>query len=461
MSDRDYIETAHDIMGESERLKNDYHSLEKDFENFKTILNQTIQNKQDIYDKNKLEGIAKYICDLTNSKISNDYLISLLDDIYSYMDIDWRHLFPKCHCVARKILYKTNIDSSIYNYADAILQDIKKQSISLTETQKNLVKAKFGERYTQVLSHNFPLSERGVSLSIVWKKLNLQYPEIFTKYTSEEIQAVELFNICDILKKVSETLNDYCEEEYLRWLANEIYDKCWFIYNIKNSPLIKNLQLQREHENLILRLRNEFEERQKEHTHNNKKNFEKAYFYLYNKKQKEIEEIKRHSAERMNQILLEAKVKSRIMSQNAKERMMDIDNKKYQTKEITDKTQNIKPSVKNKWNYIFCAVIGFILSGLYLLGTADMEYSYYQFVRVISFIVIPIFLYVFWKIEKIDDSLDRLLYIPSAIVWMLFNPIFPFYMSKENWIIFDVICAIVFLIINIFLLFLYRYNRKN
>lgn len=415
MSDRDYIETAHDIIGESERLKNDYHSLEKDFENFKTILNQTIQNKQDNYDKNKLEGIAKYICDLTNSKISNDYLISLLDDIYSCMDIDWWHLYAKCYDVARSIFYKTNIDSTSYNYADTILQQIKKQSFSLNETQQNIAESNF-------------------------------------------------FNDSHILKKVSEVFNEYGEEEYLRWLANEIYDKCWLVYNVKNSPSIKNLQLQREHEDLILKLRNEFEERKKEHKHNSKSSFEKAYLYLYDKaeeEQKEIEEIKRRSAGRMNQYLLETKEKTRIISQNAKDRMMEIDNQNYQTKNINDETQNIKASVTSKWNYIFCAIIGFILSGLYLLGTADMDYSYYQFVRVISFIVIPIFLYVFCKIEKIDDSLDRYIYIPSGIVWLLFNPIFPFYMSKENWIIFDVICAIVFLIINIFLLFLYRYNKKD
>lgn len=135
--------------------------------------------------------------------------------------------------------------------------------------------------------------------------------------------------------------------------------------------------------------------------------------------------------------------------------------KSKQSIEITDETQNIKASVTSKWNYIFCAIIGFILSGLYLLGTADMDYSYYQFVRVISFIGIPIFLYVFWKIDKIDDSLDRLVYIPSGIVWVLFNPFFPFYMSKENWIIFDVICATIFFAIDIFLLFLYRYNKKD
>lgn len=272
--DRIEIETAHDIMGESERLRNDYRLLKKDFENFKTILNQTTQNKKDIYDKNKLVEIAKDIRNFANSKISNDYLISLLDDIYSYIDTDWRYLYPKCYDVARHIFYKTNIDSSSYNYADTILQQIKKQSISLNETKQNIAELNF-------------------------------------------------FNNSHILKKVSEAFNEYGEEEYLRWLANEIYDKCWLVYNIKNSPSIKNLQLQREHEDLILKLQNEYEERKKEYTHNSKSYFEKAYLYLYDKaeeEQKEIEEIKRRSAGRMNQYLLGAKEKTRIISQNAKDK---------------------------------------------------------------------------------------------------------------------------------------------
>ena len=177
MSDKsmEYIETAHDILDERERLESDFSLIKSDFENFKTILTNYENCEEDIYDKSKLAEIAKYILDLTNSKISSNYLMSSLDDIYSYMDIDAFLLYANCYHVASSVVFEADFDMAPYNCANTILQEIKKQSLSLNETQKNVAKERFGEKYIQVLSYEFPVSEIGLSLSIAWKELNLKY----------------------------------------------------------------------------------------------------------------------------------------------------------------------------------------------------------------------------------------------------------------------------------------------
>ncbi len=82
-----------------------------------------------------------------------------------------------------------------------------------------------------------------------------------------------------------------------------------------------------------------------------------------------------------------------------------------------------------------------ILALLLLLGAlGDNDYGYYQFLR--------------WVIVVIGAYLTYLAYNSENKIWMwtfalitlLFNPIFPFYLSREIWQVIDVIVAIIFLI---------------
>ncbi|WP_404333104.1 DUF6804 family protein [Mesobacillus maritimus] len=75
---------------------------------------------------------------------------------------------------------------------------------------------------------------------------------------------------------------------------------------------------------------------------------------------------------------------------------------------------------------------------LILLGILNQPYSYYEFLRVFVFIIsIILTIQSFKKINKIGFE-----YLYLGIV-ILFNPIFPIYLSKDVWVIFDLITIIL------------------
>lgn len=89
--------------------------------------------------------------------------------------------------------------------------------------------------------------------------------------------------------------------------------------------------------------------------------------------------------------------------------------------------------IKNNWYKILAVILLFWAIG-------DHPYGYYQFLR--------------WAIMIIGAYSAYLSYENKNIVWawifgimaILFNPIIPFYLSKEMWQLIDWASAIVFLV---------------
>ena len=92
-----------------------------------------------------------------------------------------------------------------------------------------------------------------------------------------------------------------------------------------------------------------------------------------------------------------------------------------------------------------------LLAILFLLGAlGDWPYGYYQLLR--------------WLILGIGGYSAYLAYNSERKVWvgifgviaLLFNPIIPFYLSKDTWQFIDIVVAIIF-----FVSLFYNYERKN
>ncbi len=89
--------------------------------------------------------------------------------------------------------------------------------------------------------------------------------------------------------------------------------------------------------------------------------------------------------------------------------------------------------LKQNWFKITAAI-------LLLWALADNPYSYYQFLR--------------WAITIIGAYTAYLAYNKKQNIWIwifviiaiLFNPLAPFYLSKDTWQLFDFIAAIIFLL---------------
>lgn len=95
--------------------------------------------------------------------------------------------------------------------------------------------------------------------------------------------------------------------------------------------------------------------------------------------------------------------------------------------------------MKEKIKYKNIAVI--IAAIILLLAIPSIwPYGYYQFLR-LAITAIAIFVaYLAYELEK--KSWMWLM----AVIAILFNPIIPFYLDKEIWVVIDIIVATIFLI---------------
>lgn len=97
----------------------------------------------------------------------------------------------------------------------------------------------------------------------------------------------------------------------------------------------------------------------------------------------------------------------------------------------------------------FTAITCGIMAALYLIGIADLDYGYYTFLRVFSMIVLPIVVFTYMaSSEKVNTIVT---YAP-AVIWILFNPIFPIYLDKEIWVVLDLICGAAMIVCGIYAL---------
>ena len=95
------------------------------------------------------------------------------------------------------------------------------------------------------------------------------------------------------------------------------------------------------------------------------------------------------------------------------------------------------------------ATISFILSAMYFIGIADLEYGYYTFLRIFTLIALIVFLYLY------SMAKERFLTPVNGIVLtvlILFNPLMPVYLDKDTWIVLDAICGAVMTIVSIYVL---------
>ena len=79
-----------------------------------------------------------------------------------------------------------------------------------------------------------------------------------------------------------------------------------------------------------------------------------------------------------------------------------------------------------------------ILIALLLISIADMEYGYYQFLRIAVFLgsIAHGFICAFTC-----RNLSYIL-VPLAVMAIVWNPISPLYLVKETWVICDIVGAI-------------------
>ena len=93
----------------------------------------------------------------------------------------------------------------------------------------------------------------------------------------------------------------------------------------------------------------------------------------------------------------------------------------------------MKQFLKNSWYKILAVII--------LFGAlANNPYSYYQFLRWAIVIIAGYTAYIAYNKQKMGWAWT------FGIMAILFNPILPFYLSKDTWQLIDVVSAVIFLV---------------
>jgi len=90
-------------------------------------------------------------------------------------------------------------------------------------------------------------------------------------------------------------------------------------------------------------------------------------------------------------------------------------------------------------NYKICSLISLILAVLFFASIFDLPYGFYTFMRILTFILSCVFALLYYT--ELDSFSPTL--IPVFIIGVLWNPIIPIYLTKDIWVVLDLIAAIV------------------
>ena len=94
-------------------------------------------------------------------------------------------------------------------------------------------------------------------------------------------------------------------------------------------------------------------------------------------------------------------------------------------------------------NLDIIAVLSGIIAFMMLIAIFNMPYGYYVFLRILVFILGGVIVYNVYQISEFE-SIIIWGFVMMIIVW---NPLIPFYMSRETWFFFNfaamIYCAYV------------------
>lgn len=96
----------------------------------------------------------------------------------------------------------------------------------------------------------------------------------------------------------------------------------------------------------------------------------------------------------------------------------------------------------------YCLIIPLVMMILFLIATGDLDYGYYTFLRIFSFVFLIIFVIAYCSAT---ESFLAYPIIATGAIIILFNPINPISFEEDTWAVFDILSAVIMLSITIFI----------
>ena len=260
----DKEQSVYDLMGETDRVRNENDRLNIDVGKLNEIIGTTesveIPNR-------KFLSLANYLKKLSGSNIDSAILGNSLKDAYTSIQtsdsLNWNDIARKTYGIAESIM--SNDMKVPVDYFTRVMQEIRKDKISLSEEQRERMEKRFGGygNFHKYVFGRTNITKDGKPLTEAWKNWSKIYPSLFDANLNGAEQIDALVELVSNLKATNTLLSEYERSEAIRHLSTEIYNQFWNIAADSSTLDSANIY-RREHKTLMETLRKDYEKRQKD-----------------------------------------------------------------------------------------------------------------------------------------------------------------------------------------------------
>ena len=311
-SDKD-DSSVYDLMGETGSIVKENKKLGEDVGRLKEIIGtEEVDNK-------KFLSLANYMKKISGSTMDSAKLGKMLKEAYTSMQqsgtLSWRDVVMNTHHIATALMTE-DLGVSV-DYFKRVMQEIRKDKISLSAEQRARVEEQFGNygNFHKYVFGRMNVTNDGKPLTEVWGNWAKIYPSLFDANLQGIEQIDALIEAVDILKSTSNMMEEYERAEAIRHLSTELYNQFWNVA-AESSTSDQAKTYKAEHKAVMEDLRKGYEQRQKalvvHPTGETALKYESILKKSKETKRKEVAEAKERGRERLSMYKENAERKTKI-----------------------------------------------------------------------------------------------------------------------------------------------------
>lgn len=188
-----------------------------------------------------VKGLAKEAMATLDAE-DRKQLHEMLKDFYKFIATDkelaWEGVMEKAGRIADFLQERVNIKPQRDGYADEVLRQIRGTKVRLSDSQRAEVEKLYGyETYRRMLfGAGVYLSKDGMALDSFWHELNTDLPGTFADDVNEGDQPAELLRIIEAMREGDDSMAmeyAYNHEAIRQGLIRAVYDSYWRVDNLK------------------------------------------------------------------------------------------------------------------------------------------------------------------------------------------------------------------------------------
>ena len=311
-SDKD-DSSVYDLMGETGSIVKENKKLGEDVGRLKEIIGtEEVDNK-------KFLSLANYMKKISGSTMDSAKLGKMLKEAYTSMQksgtLSWTDVVMNTHHIATALMTE-DLGVSV-DYFKRVMQEIRKDKISLSAEQRARVEEQFGNygNFHKYVFGRMNVTNDGKPLTEVWGNWAKIYPSLFDGNLQGAEQIDALIEAVDILKSTSNMMEEYERAEAIRHLSTELYNQFWNVA-AESSTSDQAKAYKAEHKAVMEDLRKGYEQRQKalvvHPTGETALKYESILKKAKETKRKEVAEAKERGRERLSMYKENAERKTKI-----------------------------------------------------------------------------------------------------------------------------------------------------